>query len=164
MGRLLLCVAQLSLTTVIAFAQSTSTAVENFGLVGTWANDCGRHAGPDNEYSTFFVFSDGRVGLRHDFGPDYGNMTYRIVDAKRIGLYRLSLRQVPVTAREVVLDVTMLKSGNRLRVWSSRGSDGNVYVEDGIVSSADGRETGWAVRCPGQWTNDGIITRITFER
>jgi hypothetical protein len=37
----------------------------------------------------------------------------------------------------------MMKENYRLRVWSSRGSTGSIFVEDGTMPLANGHETGW---------------------
>jgi hypothetical protein len=93
------------------------------------------------------VTSRGAVLLRNDFGPVYGDMIYRIVEATRLSQFRLSLHQVLTTDNAVALDVVMLKTNARVRIWSSRGVDGRQYVEDGLVPSANNRETGWMERC-----------------
>ena len=83
----------------------------------------------------------------NDFGWDYDNMVYRIVEAERIGSERLALRQVLATDRNIVLDVVVWKVNERIRIWSSRVSSGNTLVVDGVVTSTNGHETPWEVRC-----------------
>jgi hypothetical protein len=91
--------------------------------------------------------------LRNDFGPIYGDMVYRIVDAQRISQFRMSLHQVLTTDNSVVLDTVMLKANARVRFWSSRGVDGRQYVDDGLVPYANNRETGWMERCDMKWAS-----------
>jgi hypothetical protein len=74
-------------------------------------------------------------------------MLYRIVDAKRVGRFRISLRQLLMTDDQVALDMVILKSNDRIRVWSSRGAAGSEYVQDGLIPAADNRETAWMERC-----------------
>jgi hypothetical protein len=107
-----------------AFAQSAANTVEEFGLFGIWADDCKSGPSPSNQYASFSVTSRGIIQLHNDFGPDYGDMLYRIVGAKRIGKFRIWLRQLLITDDQVALDIVMLKSYDRTRVWSSRGADG----------------------------------------
>jgi hypothetical protein len=130
----------------VAFAQSPNGAVKEFGLIGTWADNCSAQPGPTNQHATFSVTARGTVMLRNDFGPNYGDMIYRVVEATRLSQFRLSLRQVLTTDSEVALDTVMLKANAKVRIWSSRGLDGRQYVEDGIVPTAN-RETGWMERC-----------------
>jgi len=48
----------------------------------------------------------------------------------------------------------MLKSGDRIRIWSSHGADGSAYVEDGLIPAANHHETGWMERCDTRWASD----------
>jgi hypothetical protein len=136
-----------SLSATSASAQSPTNAVKEFGLFGTWAGDCNSNPSPANQYASFSVTSRGTIHLRNDFGPDYGDMVYRIVDARRIGQFQISLRQLLMTDDQVALDTVMMKAKDRIRIWSSRGADGSEYVQDGLVPAANNHETGWMERC-----------------
>jgi hypothetical protein len=138
---------QFIMSITFAFAQSATSAVDKFGLFGIWADDCRSVPSPSNQYASFTVTSRGIIQLHNDFGPDYGDMLYRIVDAKRIGQFRISLRQLLTTDDRVALDIVMLKSNDRIRVWSSRGADGSEYVQDGLIPAANNHETSWMERC-----------------
>jgi hypothetical protein len=139
---------QLLLLTTFANAQSAASIVKQFGLFGVWALDCSRAPGPGNAYATVALTADGDIELRDDFGPDYDQMIYRVVDAKRVGAFRLTLRQVLTTDDRIVLDTVTLRAAGRIRNWVSRFADGSsTLVEDGLMPSADGRETGWMTRC-----------------
>jgi hypothetical protein len=130
-----------------AFSQSASSAIKEFGLLGIWADDCNLSPSPSNQHASFSVTSRGVIQLRNDFGPDYGDMLYRIVDAKRVGRFRISLRQLLTTDDQVALDIVILKSNDRIRVWSSRGAEGSEYVQHGLIPAANNRETSWMERC-----------------
>jgi len=54
-----------------AHAQSSTTTIQDFGLVGKWAIECSRPPGPANEHSLFAVTSSGIILVMNDFGPDY---------------------------------------------------------------------------------------------
>jgi hypothetical protein len=138
----------------LACAQSPTKAVKDFGLLGTWADNCNENASPANQYAIFSVTSRGTIQLRNDFGPDYDDMVYRIVDARRIGGLRISLRQLLTSDDQIALDTVMLKMQNQLRVWSSRGADGSTFVQDGLIPAASDRETGWMSRCDVRWTDN----------
>ena len=131
----------------VACAQSPNSAVKEFGLIGTWADNCNAQPGPSNQHATFSVSGRGTVLLRNDFGRNYGDMIYRVVEATRLSQFRISLRQVLTTDSEVALDTVMLKANAKVRILSSHGIDGRQYVEDGLVPSANNRETGWMERC-----------------
>jgi hypothetical protein len=138
---------QFVIVITLAFAQSPTSAIKEFGLFGIWADDCRLGPSPSNQYASFSVISRGIIQLHNDFGADYGDMLYRIVDAKRIGRFRISLRQLLTTDDQVALDIVMLKSNDKIRVWSSRGADGTEYVQDGMIPAANNRETEWMERC-----------------
>jgi hypothetical protein len=138
---------QFTISIAIASAQSPAGTIGEFGLFGLWADDCRSGPSPSNQYASFSVTSSGIIHLHNDFGPDYGDMLYRIVDAKRIGQFRMSLRQLLTTDDQIALDIIMLKSNDRIRVWSSRGADGSEYVHDGLIPAANNRETRWMERC-----------------
>ena len=150
---------QLLLSTAFASAQSPTSAIKEFGLFGTWADNCNANPGPSNQYASFSVTSRGAILLRNDFGPDYGDMIYRIVDAKRVGQFRISLRQLLTTDDKIALDTVMLRAQDRIRIWSSRGADGSEYVQDGLIPAANNHETGWMERCETRWAGNPEFLR-----
>jgi hypothetical protein len=93
----------LHLATGLACAQAPDEVVREFGPFGTWARDCQAEPGPSNPYTIISETSRGGVFLRDDFGPIYGDMIYRVVEAKRIGQFRISLRQLLTTDENVAL-------------------------------------------------------------
>jgi hypothetical protein len=137
---------QLSFLTTLASGQSVTSAIRAFELPGIWASDCGHGPGPQNEYSDFTVTSQGLVELHNDFGADYDRMVYRIVDAARLSVFRLSLRLVLATDDRIVLDTVTLRSGGRIRNWSTRLGT-NILVDNGTMPSANGQETSGMTRC-----------------
>jgi hypothetical protein len=148
---------QFTISVATASAQSPASTIEKFGLFGIWADDCRSGPSPSNQYASFSVTSRGIIHLHNDFGPDYGDMLYRIVDAKRVGQLRISLRQLLTTDDQVALDIIMLKSNDRIRVWSSRGADGSEYVQDGLIPAANNRETRWMERCDTRSASNLIL-------
>jgi hypothetical protein len=138
---------QVLLATSLACAQSLTSTIREFGLIGTWSDNCGANPGPSNQFASFSISSRGNIMLRNDFGPNYGDMVYRIVDARRISEFRIALRQLLTTDDQIALDTVMVKADGRLRIWSSRGADGSEYVQDGVVPAANNHETGWMERC-----------------
>jgi hypothetical protein len=154
------------LTTASAYAQSPTVTLKEFGLFGTWADDCNAKASAANQYAIFSVTSRGAIELRNDFGPNFDDMVYRIVDAKRLSHFRLSLRQLLTTDDQITLNTVMMKANDRIRIWSSHGADGSAFVEDGSMPSANGQKTGWMVRCDVKWTGDFDLarTKLGLER
>ena len=119
---------QSCLWTTFAGAQSPASAIKEFGLLGTWADDCSATASPANQYAIFSLTSRGNIELRNDFGPDYDRMVYRIVDAQRLSHFRLLLRQLLTSDDQIASNTVMMKANDRIRVWSSHGSDGSTFA------------------------------------
>jgi hypothetical protein len=145
-----LCLIQLLLLTTFANAQSAARVTQDFGLVGTWAVECDRSPSPKNEHAVFSVIASDTIQLLNDFGPDYDDMVYVIVNAERLDPNRILLRQVLTTDRRVVLDIVMVRDNDKLRVWSSRSTDGTTLVRDGTIALANGHATQWVERCQGR--------------
>jgi hypothetical protein len=142
-----LIIVQSALWVASACPQSLASTVKEFDMFGTWAHDCSMQPSPANHYAIVSLTSRGNVELRNDFGPDYAEMVYRIVNAQRLSYFRLALRQLLTTDDQIALNTVMMKTNDRIRVWSSHASDGSILVEDGAIPSANGQETGWMVRC-----------------
>ena len=132
---------------VLAHAQSTSSAIEEFGLLGTWAGECRESASPTNNHATYASTSSGGVQLRYQAGEGYEDSIYDIVEAKRLDADRLSIRQVLIGNESVTLEIVVLKQNDHIRIWSSVFPDGTSLVEDGVLQSSVGRETRWMARC-----------------
>jgi len=142
-----LCAAFVAFLPVLAHAQSTASAITGFGLLGTWAGECRESASPTNNHATYAGTSSGGVQLRYQAGEGYEDSIYDIVEAKRLGPDRLSLRQVLIGNESVTLDIVLVRENDRIRIWSSVFPDGTSLVEDGILQSFVGRETRWMARC-----------------
>ncbi len=70
-------------------------------MLGSWADDCSAAPSPANQYAIFSLSSRGNIELRNDFGPDYDEMLYRIVDAKRLSHFRLYQSLESLTLRGI---------------------------------------------------------------
>jgi hypothetical protein len=143
-----LCAAFVAFLPALAHAQSTASAIADFGLLGTWAGECRESASPTNNHATYASTSSGGVQLRYQAGEGYQDSIYDIVEAKRLAADRLSMRQVLIGNESVTLEIVLLKQSDRIRIWSSVFPDGTSLVEDGILQSFAGRETRWMARCP----------------
>ena len=93
------------LLTASAQAQSAASAVQDFGLFGTWAVECSQPPSPTNEHAVVSLAPVDTIWVLNDFGPDYEDMVYRVVEAKRVAPDKLSLRQV-LRAMAVVLSTS----------------------------------------------------------
>ena len=143
-----LCAALVVIFPVLAHSQSAGAAMQEFGLLGTWAGECSQGAAPTNNHATYLVTSAGALQLKYQSGADYEDSVYDILDAKRLAPDKLSLRQVLTSNDRVMLDIVLLKENDKIRIWSSLFPDGTALVEDGVMTSMTGRETRWMTRCP----------------
>jgi hypothetical protein len=116
MRTILLCAVHVLLMTVCALAQSATTTVQDFGLVGKWAIECSRPASPANEHALYAVTTSGLIWVMNDFGPEYDGMVYHVVRVERVSPDKLALRQVLASDETVVLDIVMVKDNERIRV------------------------------------------------
>jgi hypothetical protein len=143
----LLCAALVVLFPVLAHSQSAGAAMQEFGLLGTWAGECSQDPSPTNNHATYLMTSAG-AQLKYQSGADYEDSVYDILEAKRVAPDKLSLRQVLMSNDRVTLDIVLLKEKDRIRIWSSLFPDGTALVEDGVMTSMTGRETRWMNHCP----------------
>jgi hypothetical protein len=143
-----LCAALLVLVPGLAHAQSATAAMQEFGLLGTWAGECSQDPSPMNNHATYLVTSAGGLQLKYQSGADFEESVYDILDAKRVAPDKLSLRQVLMSNDRVTLDIVLLKENDKIRIWSSLFPDGTALVEDGVMTSMTGRETRWMTHCP----------------
>src|SRR5712675_541774 len=147
MRKLMLACVPCPVLTTFAKAQSVENVVQDFRLIGAWASDCYKPPDPRNEHATFSKTPSSNIQLVNDFGSNYDHMVYRIFQAERVGQDRLYLRQVLTTDHLIVVDVVIWKVNDRIRIWSSRLTDGTTLVNNGTVASENGQETMWVVRC-----------------
>jgi len=118
-----------------AFAEESAVpeALQQFGLLGTWALDCAQAASPSNDYSVYGVSPSGEATLSYARGAPYRDIVYAITTAERLAEDRLALRVMHASER-VVIDLVLLKEADTVRVWSSHTSDGRMRVIDGVIT------------------------------
>ena len=144
----ILCAALVLLFPAGANAQSATETMQAFGLLGTWAGECGQVASPANNYATYLVAPAGGLQLKYQSGTDEEDtIVYDVSDVRRVAEDKLSLKQVLVGNDRVALDIVLLREGGKIRIWSSLFPDGTALVEDGVMTSMTGRETRWLSRC-----------------
>lgn len=132
-----------SASLLFACAPKPSTTVQqaaqSFGLIGSWATDCGKPTSPDDSRMTFAFRPDGSVSLLFDTG---------------IGIpdgYTLSAGQI-VAPDEAHFDrsdgghiVLQKTSDGRLRFIENVEGSGRVLVQNGMFTA--GGAADWSVKC-----------------
>lgn len=124
-------------------AQMVENAFREFGLLGTWAADCGKPASRANLHSVYAVWTGGNVTLTYDQGPGLPTR-YRILNARPRGDGRLFYLEENMRDQRR-LEIVIQSEGSRIRVWSSRRTTGEVLVTDGKFG--DGVASPWQSRC-----------------
>jgi hypothetical protein len=142
-----LCAGFAVLFPALANSETVADALRDFGLIGTWAAACTEGASPTNSHATYQVTPAGALQLRYQSGADLEDSVYDIREAKMLAPDKLSLRQILTSNEHVVLDIVLVKENDRIRIWSSLFPDGTALVEDGVMTTAAGRETRWMARC-----------------
>jgi hypothetical protein len=131
-----------------AHAQSPANMLAELGMIGRWAADCSRPAGGNNPHVVFErVDSASGAQYRVIFGPTQS--TTRSVDNVRaLGEGKIAMRFTTLTGDTTGLafDITMRKEATRWQVFASKGSDGKVYIENGVVI-ATGAANPWQNKC-----------------
>jgi hypothetical protein len=134
---------------VMAAEESPRQVLENFGFLGRWSPRCDHPPDPGNSLRTTSVTSSGAVGFSEEFGKDFDENLYEVLDAKRIANDRVSIR-IRLN-RETTQDLVMAMHKGRLRTMANRPLDGanagRTLVKDGRVT-ASGAPTPWMSRCP----------------
>ena len=129
-------------------AQSPGNTLAELGILGRWAADCSRPPGGNNPHVVFERSTSGSgAQYRVIFAPN--NATARSVDNVRVlGEGTIAMRFTTLTGESTGLafDITMLKEPARYKVIGSVGSDGKVYIKDGIVV-ASGAANPWQNKC-----------------
>jgi hypothetical protein len=129
-------------------AQTPANMLAEVGMLGRWANDCSRPPGGNNPH-TIFELSAGGSGAQYRVLFDGNTSTTRSVDNVRVlGTDTIAMRFTTLTGASTGLafDITMLKEPNRYKVIGSVGSDGKVYIKDGIVTGS-GVANPWQNKC-----------------
>lgn len=131
-----------------AGAQIAGNMLADVGMLGRWAGDCARPAGPGNAHTIFERTLTGTGGqYRVEFSRSQA--TVRSVDRVRVvSDDTIAMRFTTMTgdATGLAFDITMLKEPKRYKVIGSVGSDGKTYIKDGIVVDS-GQSNPWQNYC-----------------
>lgn len=129
-------------------AQTPANMLAELGMLGRWAADCSRPAGGNNPHLVFERSQDG-AGAQYRVIFESNRATTRSVDNVRaLSDNQVAMRFTTMTGDTTGLafDITMEKEPTRWRVFASVGSDGKVYIKDGIVT-ATGARNPWQNKC-----------------
>ena len=131
-----------------AQAQSPVNMLTELGMLGRWAADCSQPAGDRNPH-VVFERSNNASGAQYRVTFDGGQSTTRSVDNVRaLGEGKIAMRFTTLTGDTTGLafDITTLKEPTRWKTFASKGSDGKVYIDNGIVIETGARNP-WQNKC-----------------
>jgi hypothetical protein len=140
------------------FAESTSAAMESFGLLGTWSPDCSKELTQpceiDNSTSVpvcakrvtytapFFGTPQATIVIATARAGETRTIIRKILDARRVSEMKLQYTyliegvssSVPAQLRDAVpedgeiFELTFEKQGNKLKTWSFQRQDGKKQI------------------------------------
>src|SRR5579872_561464 len=90
--RALLLASSIAIGAPASAAPSTETVLRDFGLLGTWAPDCGEAPSPLHPYAAYTAKSSGEVSMSYEPGATAPRSVYAILSAERMGDDELLLR------------------------------------------------------------------------
>jgi hypothetical protein len=144
--RTLLLAASIAIASSATVAQSPEDSLQAFGLLGTWAPDCGEPPSPLHPRAVYAAQPSGQASMTYEPGPAAPRSTYTILSAERVADDKLMLREEWLHDHSR-LEVSLRKFRGKVKVWFSRELGGKVLVTDGTVV-ATGYVSPWMTRCP----------------
>ena len=144
-GRRLWIVLLLAMVPYDASAETARTVVTSFGLVGHWAQDCGRGPAADNWHSYWSVLPSGEARAIYKADPGSPDIAYTIHGAERLTNDQIMIHQ-ELIRDNTMIDMVLIKAQDKHRSLSSRIKDGDFLVKDGKFVSNDA-EVYWLTKC-----------------
>ncbi len=147
---LLLVLALVLGTPATASAETVAQTLRQFGLLGTWADDCSQPAANNNFHTVYAPLKNGHVQRTYYNAPGKIYNQYVLQRVNRVSAEQLFYSQKGSAGR---IDVVLIVTGNRYHVLSSQNENGKVYVRDGRFTehAGDGKSAGiespWQTKC-----------------
>jgi hypothetical protein len=128
-----------------AEAQSITETLSRWGLIGTWALDCGKPASSSNGYLSYAIRRAGQVSHERDFGD---RQDVNEVQQARTGLGGALELVVHFPGLSQTRKFTVLMGvDGRIRTMANSKVDGTEpTIKDGKFP-ASGGDSPWQVRC-----------------
>lgn len=125
-------------------ADETADALRKWGLLGTWALDCGSSASLQHVHLTYAI-KQGQAVYEREYGS--GQDVNQILNAAIAADGSLELRmRLPKQAQTRDMAFTKSPDGGKYRTLFSRQRDGEYTVKDGIIIATKA-PTKWLTRC-----------------
>ena len=133
-----------------ASAETVAETLQQFGLLGTWADDCRQPPANNNVHTVYEPLANGNVKRTYYNAPGKIYNQYELQRVNRVSAAQLFYSQKGSAGR---IDVVLTVTGNRYHVLSSQNQNGKVYVRDGRFTefagdgSSAGKESPWQTKC-----------------
>jgi hypothetical protein len=132
------------LSVPVAHAGSIRETLDEFGFMGSWAQDCDRPADRENVWREVTPTDDG-ARFTESLGAGFVPSSYRVLAAKRSASDTIVL-SIELNGH-IQQDLTMVRRGDRIRTMVNQPlGAGAPVVSDGVVT-ANGLATPWLTRC-----------------
>ena len=147
---LLLMLALVLGTPAVANAETVAQTVRQFGLLGTWADNCSEPPASHNFHTVYEALPNGNVRRTYYNAPGKVYNQYELQRVNRVSSDQLFYSQKGSAGR---IDVILILTGNRYHVLSSQNQNGIVYVRDGMFTEhagdgkSAGKESPWQTKC-----------------
>jgi hypothetical protein len=133
-----------------AAADQTLSALQQIGLVGSWAQSCNKPANAENHYVTYYATEAGAVGRRLEVAPGFAaEATVEEAEILSPTKVRIHLRLNDPkwgAVNHQVFDTTDEILGDRLRVVDQTDGKGIQIIRDRTII-ATGKPTDIFERC-----------------
>ncbi len=131
-----------------ANAQTVAQALKDFGLLGSWANDCSKPPSSNNYHTLYEPLSNGDARRTYYNAPNKIFSQFVIKRVSRVAADQVLYEQ---EGQNDLQFVVLRKTGNRYRVFSNHSRAGKVYVQEGKYvkdsPAPHGDETPWQTKC-----------------
>ena len=146
----LLIVIFVSLSAAAPRAQTATESLAQLGLLGRWSVQCAKSPSGTNPH-IFFERSNSGTGARFrvEFGSGAPPLTDHVESARLVRFGTIAIRTTALQPGDLSFEITILKEPSRLRTIESVGSDGKVYIRDGVVMDT-GEVNPWQNKCAGE--------------
>jgi len=133
-----------------ANAETVGQVLKNFGLLGTWANDCSKPASSNNYHTIYEATSNGDVRRTYYNEPNK-NKIYSQFVIKRVSRVAADQILYEQEGQDDLQYVVLKKIANRYRIFSNHSRAGKVFVQEGKYvkdsPATHGNETPWQTKC-----------------
>jgi len=128
-----------------AAAQNVEATVKRWGLLGTWALDCGQPPSSSNGHLSYVVRTPGKVSHERNFGDKQDVNEVQQATTGRGGWLQLVVNfQGLSQSRKFTL---MMAADGRIKALSNSKADGTEPTIKNGKFTANGNDTPWQVRC-----------------